>query len=143
MAERRVARANRNQKMQGRSWVYFAQAGEGGPVKIGQSRQVGVRIRALAAGNAAEVKLLGTIPETDVTEAFLLDCFAPHRLRGEWHKPVPELLELADAGRRIYEAGYVVCAADKDADAWDIIDRYRLRALLSRRPFARLQGEAA
>lgn len=128
MARTQVARANRNQKMHGRSWVYFAQAGEGGPVKIGQSRQVDVRIRALAAANAREVTLLGTIPETVIPESYLLSCFGRHRLRGEWFMPVAELLALAEAGRRIYEAGYTACPADADEEAWDVIRPYAFRS---------------
>lgn len=131
-----VARANRNQRMAGRSWVYFAQAGEGGPIKIGQSRQVHVRIRALAAAHHAEVRLLGQIPETVITERLLLGIFGKHCIRGEWFEPVPELVELAAAAAAIYSDGYIVEAADKDEAAWCVIAPYAVldRVGRNRRP---------
>lgn len=132
-----VARANRNQKMKGRSWVYFAQIGRDGPIKIGQSRQVHTRIRALATAHPCEIRLLGTIPETVVSERSLLNAFGDHCIRGEWFSPTPDLVALARAGAAIYSDGYVVMAADKDEAAWSIIapfsimDRYA-RALANR-----------
>lgn len=107
----RVARANRNLALKGRSWVYFAQAGEGGPVKIGQTRQLERRIHALGTASAEPIKLLGKVPETWLSEQRLHNLFAPVRVRGEWFEPHPRLLELAEAGGVIFARGYT--------DTWD------------------------
>lgn len=118
---RRVSRANRNRRLQGRSWVYFAQLGENGPIKIGQSRQVPSRLQALQTAHHEAVRLLGTIPETDIPEPVLHDRFARHRIKGEWFKPAQEILDLAAAGDAIYRNGYVNIVPDDLADELAII----------------------
>ena len=65
MAGHRVVRANRNQKLlRGRSWVYFAQE-RTGLIKIGQTRLMRNRMRALNASVPGGIILLGRLPESD------------------------------------------------------------------------------
>jgi hypothetical protein len=116
----RVTRANRNQKMKGRSWVYFAQLASG-PVKIGQSRQVPQRMKALQTAHHEEVRLIGLLPEQDVTEHEVQSKFARFRIRGEWFSPAPQILELAAAGLTIYANGYVHIIPDEHAEQFGIV----------------------
>jgi hypothetical protein len=109
----RVARANRNQAKAGRSWVYFAQAGDAGPIKIGQTRDVHTRIRALRAMHYEEIRLIGVIPETFIPESRLHNEFGPHRIRGEWFRPAPEILAVAAAGDAVFGAGFVHTIPDE------------------------------
>ena len=106
MTKQRVARANRNQKLRARSWVYFAQESATALVKIGQSRQVHRRICVLNSATAGGVKLIGLLPETDVTERSVHNLMSEHRERGEWFRPHDDVTRLAGAGLAIYANGY-------------------------------------
>lgn len=75
--------------------VYFVQAGEGGPVKIGVSGDVEARVRSLQVAHAAELKVIGTRPGTARDEARLHAELAEHRIRGEWFNPTAAVLAAA------------------------------------------------
>lgn len=79
------------------SWVYFVQAGEGGPIKIGKAMNPSQRIGNLQVGNPHEVKLLHCLPDTGCTEGRIQGIFEESHLRGEWYNPTPDLLEFIDA----------------------------------------------
>lgn len=139
-----VKRANRNLAMKGRSWVYFAQAGTDGLVKIGQSRQVHRRLTALNSSSCEKIRLLGTIPETVASEDDIHIALHSLRVRGEWFEPHPIVLQLADAGRRVYGNGY----RDEfdDDEALILFIKASMRRLLPRAQVAeitRLKGAAA
>jgi hypothetical protein len=74
-----------------RPYTYFIQAGPGGPIKIGSSRNLPVRLRTLCAMFPVPLKLLGII-EGDVEDRchFQLGAF---RLRGEWFTPSEVVLD--------------------------------------------------
>jgi hypothetical protein len=80
-----------------RSWVYFIESGEGGPIKIGYGKNVDYRISNLQMGNPVQLRLLGKALADDAlaVEELLHDRFREYRIRGEWYRPVPELVELA------------------------------------------------
>lgn len=120
-----ASRANRNQRLGGRAWVYFAQRADG-PVKIGFSRQVSQRIKALGTSCPEGVALLGTIADSDATEKDVHARFAKHRIKGEWFQPAPEILELAEAGKAIYANGYVAEIPAELDWAWRRIVRLQL-----------------
>jgi hypothetical protein len=91
-----------------KSRVYFFQAGEGGPIKIGVTAGSVTRRRDnLQIGAAEEIRSLGSYSGDRAAEAALHQRFAASRVRGEWFKPTDELLgliaELAEpeAGRRV------------------------------------------
>lgn len=86
--------ANQSRKI---SWVYFVQAGEGGPIKIGKAMNPSQRIGNLQVGNPHEVKLLHCLPDTGCTEGRIQGIFEESHLRGEWYNPTPDLLEFIDA----------------------------------------------
>lgn len=80
--------------------VYFVQMGRNGPIKIGQSRDdrtLRRRLEALSTSLPYAPRLRGVVPGVgrDYEQA-LHRRFARHRLRGEWFRPMPEVLEAAN-----------------------------------------------
>ncbi|NIA72299.1 hypothetical protein HBA54_27285 [Pelagibius litoralis] len=74
--------------------VYFAQAGDAGPIKIGFASDVEKRLAGLQTGNPEPIRLLNIVPDgTRSLEARIHAKFGEHRLRGEWFRPAPEVLE--------------------------------------------------
>jgi Meiotically Up-regulated Gene 113 (MUG113) protein len=73
-------------------YVYFIQAGEGGPLKVGIAFDVNARLRSLQTASPFDLRLLGSVPGARRAEEALHHIFAPHRLRGEWFSPHPVLL---------------------------------------------------
>lgn len=77
--------------------IYLIRVGEDGPVKIGSAgsyRKVLLRLGKLQTGNHEQLRLCGTLAETDrVTEGHLHQRFARHRLRGEWFEPADAIFE--------------------------------------------------
>src|SRR5690348_15503607 len=72
--------------------IYFIQAGEDGPIKIGQAKDVRKRMEALRTGCPHKLKLLGTIQGGLLQERALQRTFAEDRTHGEWFAPSPRLL---------------------------------------------------
>lgn len=116
--------ANRNRALGGRSWVYFAQHGGGGPVKIGRTRQLNSRLTALQTFCPEEVLYLGRIAESVLSEERIHIIFNAHRRRGEWFNPTPEMLALASAGKRVFAAGYPDEEYECLAAEWRLIRSY-------------------
>lgn len=75
--------------------VYFIQAGENGPVKIGRSRDVLGRVRTLQTAHPQPLSVLRVIDGDRTVERWLHDQFAPFHERGEWFRFVPDMLLLA------------------------------------------------
>lgn len=76
--------------------IYFIQAGDGGPVKIGYTMaDPTLRVKVMGTHNHEELTLLGSFPAPRSTETSLHRRFAEHRIRGEWFRPHPDLLEVA------------------------------------------------
>jgi hypothetical protein len=75
--------------------IYFIQVGKIGPIKIGHTMGNDIRDRfsSLQMSNPEELFCIGTIEGDRELEKTILAKFRCHRIRGEWHKPVPELLE--------------------------------------------------
>lgn len=72
--------------------LYFVQAGNGGPIKIGVATDLSKRLAALQTGSPAELRLLGTMTGDMADERALHVRFRDHRLRGEWFSPADDLL---------------------------------------------------
>jgi hypothetical protein len=72
--------------------VYFVQAGEGGPIKIGFAANAKLRIDKIRVDCPDELIVLGVIDGGPGDESWLHGYFAEHKKRGEWFHPVPELL---------------------------------------------------
>ncbi|NTX08288.1 GIY-YIG nuclease family protein [Myxococcus sp. CA040A] len=75
------------------SFVYFVQAGDGGPIKIGFSRNPRVRMQELQTGNAVELKYCGEVVGDQGLERILHERFAAIRLHGEWFTATRELVD--------------------------------------------------
>jgi hypothetical protein len=73
--------------------IYFVQAGSGGPIKIGSTKDLLDRISVLQTGNHEQLTLLGCVDGTSSDERAFHTRFAPHRIRGEWFFPCRELIE--------------------------------------------------
>jgi hypothetical protein len=87
------------------SCVYFAQHIQGGPIKIGTSKYLEKRIKALwypfsglgyppfdMTPGATNIRLIGAMLGNHTREAFLHRRFAPHRVYGEWFEAHPDIL---------------------------------------------------
>jgi hypothetical protein len=70
------------------SVVYFAQNDLTSEIKIGTSRKLQSRLRALGKS----ISLLATVPGSFRVEALMHLRFSAARVRGEWFRPVPELI---------------------------------------------------
>lgn len=73
--------------------VYFIQAGEGGPIKIGAAVDVLRRLKVLQTGNVEVLSLLCDFEGGPEEERRLHRHFAAYHLRGEWFHPSVELLD--------------------------------------------------
>ena len=71
--------------------TYFVQVGDDGPIKIGSTRNLAVRLRTLCAMFPMPLKLLG-IMYGDVEERCHAR-FSAFRIRGEWFAPSPVVLD--------------------------------------------------
>jgi len=77
----------------GKNFVYFIQGEDGGPIKIGTSKNVENRLHALQTGFPHKLVVLAVIKGNDRIERGLHYKFKNYRLSGEWFKPAEELLE--------------------------------------------------
>jgi hypothetical protein len=77
--------------------VYFIQSGNDGPIKIGTSMNIPVRLAHLRADNPYALYLLGTIPGGSLMEEALHRRFASDRIHNEWFAPTAALLDFIAA----------------------------------------------
>lgn len=77
--------------------VYFIQAGESGPVKIGTATCAWSRLDALQIANHAWLRMLGVMRGWHNEESAIQLRFAAYWIRGEWFEPHPDILVLAAA----------------------------------------------
>jgi hypothetical protein len=73
-------------------WVYFISDGVG-HVKIGYSVDVQTRLREIQAHNAFPLTVLAVLKGGSEVERALHERFAEHRVRGEWFRLAPEIIE--------------------------------------------------
>jgi len=75
--------------------IYFIEAVGPGHIKIGfTDKPMAIRLALLQTGNSFPLRVLGTRPGPQWHERQLHRQFRASRIRGEWFKPVPQLLEL-------------------------------------------------
>ena len=75
--------------------IYFIQSGEDGPIKIGYTKfDVCSRLSNLQTSNPEPLYVLLTLPGSVEDEHKYQEMFADYRLRGEWYKPMQELLDM-------------------------------------------------
>lgn len=78
-------------------FVYFMQALDGGPIKIGWAKEPDKRLVLIQCGNPRELRICRTHPGTIQDELGLHRIFGEVRIRGEWFRPHPALCRVADA----------------------------------------------
>ncbi len=75
--------------------VYFVQAGENGPIKIGRAVNPRARIAILQSAHYQTLTILRIIDEGDATtETWLHRQFRSSRIRGEWFHHDPSMLSI-------------------------------------------------
>jgi hypothetical protein len=73
-------------------YVYFIQAGDSGPIKIGTAMDTLKRLKQLQTSSAEALVVLGHREGDEELEEALHERFAEHRLRGEWFRPAEAIL---------------------------------------------------
>ena len=68
------------------SVVYFVQATEGGPVKIGVTTDLSRRLKALQTAQAEPLRVLRWVPGNEAIEAYYHRVFGHLRIQGEWFR---------------------------------------------------------
>lgn len=98
------------------SHVYFIQAGEHGPIKIGVATDPEHRRQMLQTGNSADLILRAAIPGSGhgalKLERKLHDRFAAGRMQGEWFRPDTPGLKTAIAKAVQVEAEAEILLSD-------------------------------
>lgn len=84
----------------GDGYIYFIQA-ENSLIKIGYSVNPGRRLRFFQIVSPVSLRMLGFYPGYLADEIALHGRFAELRHHGEWFRPSPELLKLADDGPEV------------------------------------------
>lgn len=72
--------------------LYFIQAGDDGPIKIGHASSPRERIWDLQSGNHLQLRLLLELPGTVAAERAAHEAFSGLRIRGEWFRADRQLL---------------------------------------------------
>lgn len=87
-------------------FIYFIQFGEAGPIKVGHSvYDVEQRLAAMQVGSPEVLRLRGVIENSTIkAEKELHARFAGLRIRGEWFRPDPELLDYIRDHSGTYES---------------------------------------
>ena len=81
--------------------IYFIQAGENGPIKIGNAQNPRDRLKDLQVGNHETLRLIATIPggpdrEREIHRDLEVFCY-----RGEWFCPNGEVFDYIDRAKRV------------------------------------------
>jgi hypothetical protein len=88
--------------------VYFIrQVGAIGPIKIGCSKLPEGRLHSLMAWSPVDLEIVAIIPGDYDLEWNIHDCFALAHIRGEWFRPMPDLVTAVEkiaAGVPVHEA---------------------------------------
>lgn len=87
--QRAEEEARKNKK---RSLVYFIQALDGGPIKIGKAVDQLARLKELQTASSKRLHILATMDGGRAQESALHKRFKQYRLSGEWHEPADELV---------------------------------------------------
>ena len=78
--------------------IYFIQAGDNGPVKIGYTKKdPDARMASLQTGSHDKLKLIGHRSGSTIKERELHQTFDKSRIRGEWFEPTSNLLGFINA----------------------------------------------
>ncbi len=114
--------------------IYAIQASSG-PIKIGRSHEPKSRLGDIQTSSHEQLALLGACETTwdESVEAFLHKWFSPHRIRGEWFKSSPQVMEAVSAIRNgnvesfvtRRKAAIILCERRGDPVDLAILDSFR------------------
>ena len=76
-----------------KKFLYFIQSGDKGPIKIGTTYDLMKRLKELQVGNPKVLRLLAATT-TGYYEGGIHNQFYRSHIRGEWYRPVKDLLDL-------------------------------------------------
>ena len=76
--------------------IYFIESGKGGPIKIGVTWNIQLRLDELQVGNPCKLNLLWIYNGRQFTELELHAKFKSDRIRGEWYNRTEAILSLKD-----------------------------------------------
>ena len=89
-----IAQARRNDKdVSANTRVYFIQENGMGAIKIGVSKHAQPRVREMQGSTPHTLALLATVEGGHGVEHALHSLFAHAHIRGEWFRPIEELIE--------------------------------------------------
>lgn len=74
------------------TFIYFLQAGVGGPIKIGRATDLQSRIDGIQTGNHEKLTLLVAVTGQRMSETDIHALFDHLRIHGEWFRPEADLL---------------------------------------------------
>ncbi len=75
--------------------VYFIQAGDAGPIKIGYSAEPRARLRDLQQKHYEELKLIAAREGCTGVEKAMHKALAQHHIRHEWYRPHADVFRMA------------------------------------------------
>jgi DNA-binding XRE family transcriptional regulator len=84
--------------------IYFIQAGDTEPIKIGYAARVGSRVRELQTSHSETLRVLAVMDGDRRFEAQIHEKFASLRTRGEWFMPGPDLVAFIASHGREWDA---------------------------------------
>lgn len=131
---------------QRREVVYFIRAESGGPIKIGQTDDVAMRISTMQSSHPETLVLLATQPGDRAIEKRMHERFSHLRIRGEWFRADVELLAyirgLADVTNRDSSRGVTTSHSGPDLADPDPEECSPARDPAVRAPASRERAEA-
>jgi hypothetical protein len=74
-------------------FIYFIQNGESGPIKIGFTTNIPIRISILQNSTPFQLRLLNSIEGTILDEQKMQKRFEKYRIKNEWFSPGKELID--------------------------------------------------
>lgn len=72
--------------------IYFVQLGRSGPVKVGMTRNLAVRLQTLQTACHERLHVLASFPGSPELEQEIHALLSDSRLSGEWFNPDPQVL---------------------------------------------------
>jgi hypothetical protein len=80
--------------------LYFIEAGQGGPIKIGRSRDVAKRVKGIRVGSPWGAEIVAVVSGRGADEPLWHRAFDHCRMSGEWFTWCPELDQAIKAKQR-------------------------------------------
>jgi hypothetical protein len=100
--------------------VYFIQAGDAGPIKIGHTNDVRKRLSMIQTSAPDHLRLLAVMDGGEAEERALHRELTDFRRVGEWFDPSPEVMGAVSRGRPVNERRHRKQRADTSVDRFVI-----------------------